>query len=163
MGFYWKDGKDQVRAVPPFVPGTTARLTSCKLFVRRGNLPEQTDDPWTAFEMDVREPAPILAAFDFSRFLVSSITFMVHLCEVSVYLDDKRFAHVTKDVGIPQQLTLPPGLTSTGPKEFMHIKGLKSTRKEYIYKLHFSVLSVATFYSPADYRRNHELGLSNRN
>jgi len=162
MGFYWKDGKDQVRVVLPLVPGGTTRLRSRKLFARRGNLPEQTDDPWTAFEMDLREPAPILAAFDFSRFLVSSITFMAHLREVSVYFDDKRLAHLTKDAGIPKQLTFPPGLTPTSPMEFMHVKGLKSTREGYIHDLLFSVLSIATFHSPADYRRNHELGSSHR-
>ncbi|KAF9650775.1 hypothetical protein BDM02DRAFT_3140374 [Thelephora ganbajun] len=108
MGFYWKDGKDQ-------------------LFVRRGNLPNQTNDPWTTFEMDLREPAPIPAAFDFIRFLIFSITFMVHLREVSVYFDDKRLARLTKDVGIPKRLTIPRGLRPTSPRGLMNIEGLEST------------------------------------
>ena len=79
--------------------------------------------------MDLREPAPIPAAFDFTRFLASSITFMVHLREVSVYFDDMQLVHLTKDVGIPKQLAIPPGLNSTSPMGFMNIKGLKSTSK----------------------------------
>jgi len=108
------------------------RLTYRKLFVRRGDLPDQIDDPWTTFEMDLREPAPIPTAFDFTRFLASSITFMANLREVSVYFDDKRLAHLTKYPGTPKELTLPPGLTPTSPMEYMHINGLKSTRKGFI-------------------------------
>ena len=79
--------------------------------------------------MDLREPAPIPAAFDFTRFLASSITFMVHLREVRVYFDDKRLVRLTKDSGIPKQLAIPPGLNSTSPMGFMNIQGLKSARK----------------------------------
>ena len=126
MGFYWKGGKDQVRIIGDSCLGMT-RLMYCKLFARRGDLPNQTSDPWTTFEMDLREPAPIPAAFDFTRFLVSSITFMAHLRDVSVYFDGKRLAHFTKDAGIPKQLALPPGLTPISPMGFMCINGLKST------------------------------------
>ena len=104
-------------------------LTSHKLFVRRGNIPDQPHDPWTTFEMDLREPTPIPNAFDFTRFLVSSITFMTHLREVSVYFDDKRLVHLKKDVGAHKQLTIPPGLTPTSAMGFMNIKGLKSARE----------------------------------
>ena len=131
MGFYWKGGKDQVRIVGNSCLGTV-ELTHDKLFARRGSLPNQTDDPWTTFEMDLREPTPIPTAFVFTQFLASSITFMAHLREVSVYLDDKRLAHLTKDTGIPKQLTLPPGLTPTSPMEFMCINGFKSTRGWFI-------------------------------
>ena len=79
--------------------------------------------------MELREPAPIPAAFDFTRFLVSSITFMAHLCEVSVYFDDKRLVHLTKDSGNPKQLAIPRNLRSASMMGFMNVKGLKSTRK----------------------------------
>ncbi|KAJ6495551.1 hypothetical protein C8R47DRAFT_1213045 [Mycena vitilis] len=75
MGFYWKDNKDQ-------------------LFARRGPLPptapQTSTDNWTSFEMPLRQPVPMPVAFDFTRFLASSITFMANLSEVSVYFDDKR-------------------------------------------------------------------------
>jgi hypothetical protein len=97
-----------------------------KLFARRGDLPNH--DQWTTFEMDLRDPAPIPSAFDFTRFLVSSITFMAHLREVSVYFDDKRLARLTKDVGTPKPLTIPRHLKTTSAMGFMNVEGLKSTR-----------------------------------
>lgn len=97
-----------------------------KLFARRGNLPNRTDDPWTTFEMELREPTPIPAPFDFTKFLVSSITFMVHLREVSVYFDDRRLVHLTKDAGTPKQLTIPRNLRCTSTQGLMTVKGLKS-------------------------------------
>ena len=126
MGFYWKDKKDQVRLVLPVVSGRND-LTSNKLFARRGNLPNKSND--TVIEMDLREPAPIPAVFDFTRFLVSSITFKVHLREVSVYFDDRRLVHLTKDAGIPKQLPMPEGLKPNSPKGIMNLKGWKATRR----------------------------------
>ena len=105
---------------------------SQELFARRGNLPNKTNDPWTTFEMDLREPTPIPAAFDFTRFLVSSITFMAHLREVSVYFDDKRLVHLTKDAGNPKPLTIPRNLRPSSTLGFMNVKGLKSTCKWFI-------------------------------
>ena len=84
---------------------------------------------------------------------------MAHLREVSVYFDDKRLAHLTKDAGIPKELALPPGLTPTSPGKSMHITGLKSTCKGFIYNLVRSVLNMVTLHSPADCYRTHELGL----
>jgi len=82
--------------------------------------------------MDLREPAPIPAMLDFTRFLASSITFMAHLREVSVYFDSVRLAHLTKDTGSPKQLTIPRGLRPTSTVGFMNIKGLKATRRWFI-------------------------------
>ena len=147
MGFYWKDKKDQVRVALSFMSGHTI-LMSQELFARRGNLPNKTNDLWTTFEMDLREPAPIPAAFDFTRFLVSSITFMAHLREVSVYFDDKRLVHLTKDAGIPKQLTIPGGLIPTSTMGFMNIKTLKSTRQRFIDHMLYSMLTFVTLYSP---------------
>lgn len=104
-----------------------------KLFARRGNLPDKTNDPWTTFEMDLREPTPIPAAFDFTRFLVSSITFMSHLREVYVYFDDKQLVHLTKDAGTPTQLAIPRSLRPTSTMGFMNVKGLKSARTQFIF------------------------------
>jgi Protein of unknown function (DUF3684) len=112
MGFYWKDKKDQ-------------------LFARRGNLPESTDsDPyrhWTTFEMGLREAAPMPSAFDFIRFLTSSITFMAHLDEVTVWLDGQRLAKLTKDKGIPKDLPVPNGLRHTSDANMMTMKRVKTT------------------------------------
>ncbi|TFY51778.1 hypothetical protein EVJ58_g10387 [Rhodofomes roseus] len=110
MHFYWKDGKDQ-------------------LFVRRGKLPnaEDVDDPWTTFEMTLREPAPIPKAFDLTRFLASSITFMKQLSDVSVYLDDTRISRLTKQPGIMKSVGVPKGLKNTGPKGIMQVRDIHTT------------------------------------
>lgn len=84
---------------------------------------------WTTFEMPLREPAPIPLAFDFSRFLASSITFMVHLREFSVYFDGKLLAKLEKDPGAPKGLTIPKGLKSSSPLQTMHVKGIRTTRE----------------------------------
>jgi len=79
--------------------------------------------------MDLREPAPIIAPLDFTRFLVSSITFKAHLREISVYFDDKRLFRVTKAAEAPKQLPIPQGLIPTSPMGFMNVKGLEATRR----------------------------------
>ena len=157
MGFYWKDKKDQVCYYCNSSPCNHETHVH-KLFARRGDLPHQTNDPWTTFEMDLREPTPIPAAFDFTRFLVSSITFMAHLREVTVYFDDKRLVHLTKDAGIPKQLVIPRSLRPTSTMGFMNIKGLKSARKPF--DCHrICLLRTTTLCSPPHYRGRHEMGL----
>ena len=134
-------------------------LTPNKLFARRGDLPIKTNDPWTTFEMELREPAPIPAVFDFTRFLVSSITFKIHLREVSVYLDDNRLVRLTKDAGIPTELPMPQGLRPTSTMGFMNIKGWKATCRWSIGDDVRSVLITVTLRSPPRYRRSHGLRL----
>jgi hypothetical protein len=134
-----------------------------KLFARRGNLPNKTNDPWTTFEMDLREPTPIPAAFDFTRFLVSSITFMGYLREVSVYLDDKRLVHLTKDAGTPTPLAIPRHLKTTSTRGFMNVRGLKSTCTQFPPHQVYFVSTAVTFYSPPDHRGCYEMGLQCRN
>ncbi|PPQ89567.1 hypothetical protein CVT25_012239 [Psilocybe cyanescens] len=112
MGFHWKDKKDQ-------------------LFARRGELPESDEDPAsresTSFTMALREPAPIPIAFDFTRFLASSLTFMGHLREVCVYFDDKRLVKLNKAPGMPQSLGIPKGLKSRSPSGIMTVENVQIT------------------------------------
>lgn len=67
--------------------------------------------------------------FDFTRFLVSSITFKTHLREISVYFDNRRLVRLTKDVGVPKQLPMPQDMTNTSTMGFMSIKDLEATRR----------------------------------
>ena len=113
-------------------------LIAHELSVRRGDLPSGVNDLWTTFGMELREPASIPPALDFTRFLVSSITFMAHLREVSVYFDDKRLVHLTKDAGAPDQISIPQGLKPTSVMGFMNVKGLKSTCKWLAHHLPYS-------------------------
>ncbi|KIY52910.1 hypothetical protein FISHEDRAFT_63575 [Fistulina hepatica ATCC 64428] len=103
MGFHWD--KDQ-------------------LLVRRGYLKDNQDE-WTSFEMPLREPAPIPTAFDFARFLTSSITFMRNLCEVSVYLDRWCLVKLQKTPGPSKQLSVPQFMERWGPSKIMKIAGMR--------------------------------------
>jgi hypothetical protein len=78
--------------------------------------------------MGLREDAPIPVAFDFTRFLASSITFMTHLSEVSLYLDDRRLAKLTKSSNIPKELGVPKGLQNSSRSGIVTVKGIKCTR-----------------------------------
>ncbi|KIK67000.1 hypothetical protein GYMLUDRAFT_843929 [Collybiopsis luxurians FD-317 M1] len=106
MGFHWK--KDQ-------------------LLARRGKLPD-TDEPskWSTFDMTLREDIPIPVAFDFTRFLASSITFMNYLSVVSVYFDDKRLVKLNKSAGIPKELGLPKSLNFLNKSKMINLNKLKS-------------------------------------
>ncbi|KAF7975917.1 hypothetical protein HWV62_8178 [Athelia sp. TMB] len=106
------------------------RADSGQLFARRGTLPQAegaAPDPWTSFQMDLREPGPIPSPFDFTRFVASSITFMAHLAEVSIFFDDRRLARLTKAPGIPRALGIPKNLRRSSAKNLMTATGIKST------------------------------------
>lgn len=79
--------------------------------------------------MTLREPGPIPPAFDFTRFLVSSITFMTHLSEVSVYFDDKRLVRLSKDGGVSKEVPMLKGLKATSPEGMMNVKSIQTMRK----------------------------------
>src|ERR1700731_2689190 len=91
-------------------------------------LPSPTQSAFeTSFEMPLRDPAPIPPASEFIRFLASSLTFMVHLSEVSVYFDKHCLTKLTKASGIPKPLSIPTGLTATSPQSIMTVEAIKST------------------------------------
>ena len=131
MNFYWKDRKDQVGRLRNLHSNLMLTKLS-QLFARRGNVPLSVDgvvDPWTTFQMTLREHGPIPPAFDFTRFLVSSITFMTHLSEVSVYFDDKRLVRLSKDGGLPKEVPILRGLKATTPEGMMNVKSIQTMRK----------------------------------
>lgn len=103
-------------------------LSPLQLLARRGKLLDTAEpSKWTSFEMSLREDTPIPAAFDFTRFLASSITFMNHLSTISVYFDDKRLTRLTKSTGIPKELGLPKTLNVLNKSKMMTLDKLKST------------------------------------
>ena len=83
--------------------------------------------------MALREPAPIPVAFDFTRFLASSITFMRQLREISVYFDDKCLVKLTKSTGVPHDLGIPKGLDNRTPLKNMTIENIQSIRMHIFY------------------------------
>jgi hypothetical protein len=111
--------------------------------------------------MALREAAPIPGAFDFTRFVASSITFMTHLSEVSIYFDDKRLAKLTKAPGVPRTLEIPKGLKRSSASNIMNATGIKSTRISSV--PHFSCLLTHHISTSATYQsRGCEMGLCSR-
>ncbi|KAG8958917.1 hypothetical protein FRC03_008701 [Tulasnella sp. 419] len=113
MGFYWKNKGDQ-------------------LFTRRGELaspPELSPSgkPWTSFEMPLRQPSPLPGLLiDLARFLATSVTFMVNLRDVSVFVDGLRLIQIQKDIGPINPLSLPNDLNPTSTLNTMVVKTLNS-------------------------------------
>ncbi|PVF92100.1 hypothetical protein CPB86DRAFT_830215 [Serendipita vermifera] len=96
MGFYWKDGKDQ-------------------LFARRGTL-ETPVYPWTTFQIPLQkaslledEPSELL------RFFTSSLPFMRTLSRVELFLNDSLLGQVQKNAEHPIDVSVPPSLVSSRP------------------------------------------------
>lgn len=108
-----------------------------KLFARRGKLDEDSRSVWTSFEMVLREPTSIPPAFDLARFLASSITFMIHLEEISVYFNDWCLIRLKKAVGLPQVHQLPRGLSRRSPNNYMSVSELKVTCRSIAYIVHY--------------------------
>jgi hypothetical protein len=79
--------------------------------------------------MTLREPGPIPGALDFARFLASSITFMTHLSEVSVYFDDKRLVRLSKNRGMSKEMPMPNSLKGTSPEGMMSVKAIETMRE----------------------------------
>ena len=77
--------------------------------------------------MPLREPSPIPIAFDFVRFLASSITFMAHLQDVSVFINGRRLARLIKEPGVPTPTMIPRGLKTTSPQGIMRVVGVRTT------------------------------------
>lgn len=118
-------------------------------------------NPWTSFEMALREAAPIPGAFDFTRFVASSITFMTHLSEVSIYFDDKRLAKLTKTTGVPRTLEIPKGLKRSSASNIMNATGIKSTRMSSVPR--FAYFFTHYIFASTTYQgRRHAMGLCSR-
>jgi hypothetical protein len=127
MKFYWKDKKDQVSHF--YTPCLNVMLTKLsQLYARRGSVGDAADG-WTTFQMTLREPGPMPPAFDFTRYLVSSIAFMTHLFEVSVYFDDKRLVKLSKDCGVSKEVPVLKGLKGTSPQGMMNVKSIETMRE----------------------------------
>jgi hypothetical protein len=127
INFYWKDKKDQVSHF--YTPYLNVMLTKLsQLYARRGAVGDAVD-AWTTFQMTLREPGPMPPAFEFSRFLVSSIAFMTHLSEVSVYFDDIRLVKLSKNRGVSEEVPMLKELKGTSPEGMMNVESIDTTRE----------------------------------
>lgn len=102
-----------------------------KLYVRRGKLPDISpqDAMWTTFEMDLREPSPMLTKpLDLAKFVATSITFMTHIRQISVFVDQHRLFSVTKASGLSESLRWPGKLKNESPLRYMRMASVSSQR-----------------------------------
>jgi hypothetical protein len=81
--------------------------------------------------MALRDPSPMPSAIDLTRFLASSITFMRHLSEVTVYFDDKRLVKLNNVSGLPQEISIPKGYSNRSPEKMMTVTSIESRRAHF--------------------------------
>ena len=78
------------------------------------------------FAMTLREASPIPLAFDLMRFLASSITFVVHLNDVSIFFDEYRIGHLTKFAGVTKAVNIHKALKKSSDLNVMCIQTIQS-------------------------------------
>ena len=115
MGFYWKDGKDQLLARSGDLPPSS---TSPE--------PSSTGNPWTTFTMDLREPAVLEGPLDLARFFVTSLTFMRSMKKIDMLVDDVRVFRASKVVKDKTRITK-RGLKTTSTNGMMSVTGVDAT------------------------------------
>ena len=117
MGFYWKDGKDQLMARSGDLPPTASSSTST------GTL---TGNPWTTFTMTLREPTTLEAPLDLARFLITSLTFMRTIKKIDMLVDDVVVLEVEKSVSGKRRVTR-KGLRTTSAAGMMSVTSVDAT------------------------------------
>ena len=115
MGFYWKDGKDQLLARSGDLPPNGAT-----------SEPSTTGNPWTTFTMDLREPSVLEGPLDLARFFVTSLTFMRTMKKIDMLVDDVRVFRVSKQIK-DRTKVVKKGLKTTSTNGMMSVTGVDAT------------------------------------
>ena len=114
MGFYWKDGKDQLLARSGTLPpGPTSE-------------PSTTGNPWTSFTMDLREPSFLEGPLDLARFFVTSLTFMRTMKKIDMLVDDVRVLRISKEVKDKTRVRK-RGMQTSSTNGMMSVTGVDAT------------------------------------
>ncbi|KAK8864438.1 hypothetical protein IAR55_001687 [Kwoniella newhampshirensis] len=117
MGFYWKDGKDQLLArsgeLPPSASSSTAE-------------PTLTGNAWTSFTMSLREPSLLEGPLDLARFFITSITFMRIVKKIDMLVDGVKVLEVEKSVKGKNRVSK-RGMKTSSANGMMTIMGVDAT------------------------------------
>jgi hypothetical protein len=117
MGFYWKDGKDQLLArsgdLPPSASSSSTQTSS-------------TGNPWTNFTMTLREPTILEGPLDLARFFITSLTFMRTMKKVDMLVDDVKVLEVSKRVKGKGKVAK-KGLRTSSGAGMMTVSGVDAT------------------------------------
>lgn len=117
MGFYWKDGKDQLLARSGDLPPSDTATQ---------DEPSSTGHPWTSFTMALREPALLEGPLDLARFLITSLTFMRTVKKIDMLVDDIKVLEVGKRIKSRQKVAK-KGLRNSSPNSMMAVQGVEET------------------------------------
>jgi hypothetical protein len=117
MGFYWKDGKDQLLARSGTLPATDPDPE-----LERSS----TGNPWTSFTMDLREPSILEGPLDLARFFVTSLTFMRTMKKIDMLVDDVRVLRISKEVDKKTRVSK-KGMKTSSTNGMMSITGVDAT------------------------------------
>lgn len=119
MGFYWKDGKDQLLArsgdLPPEPSASLAEADRTS-----------TGHPWTSFSMNLREPTVLEAPLDLARFFITSLTFMRTLKKIDMVVDGVKVLEVQRSLKGKERVTK-KGLKTTSSNGMMTVMGVDRT------------------------------------
>ena len=117
MGFYWKEGKDQLLARSGDLPPSASSST---------HEPSSTGHPWTSFTMTLREPTFLEGPLDLARFLITSLTFMRTVKKIDMLVDDIKVLEISKDVKGKEKVGK-KGLKPTSSAGMMTVTGVDAT------------------------------------
>jgi hypothetical protein len=83
-------------------------------------------DNETVIEMQLKQESPLPQIFELTRFLVTSMTFLVNIKRVTVRLDGAVLSHVTKSRKIlNQSIPVPEHMVKTSWDRTMSIKSVQ--------------------------------------
>nr|XP_031863300.1 uncharacterized protein CI109_001175 [Kwoniella shandongensis]KAA5530372.1 hypothetical protein CI109_001175 [Kwoniella shandongensis] len=117
MGFYWKDGKDQLLARSGDLPPSASSSTS---------EPSLTGNAWTSFTMALREPSLLEGPLDLARFFITSITFMRTVRKIDMLVDGVKVLEVEKSVKGKSRVTK-RGMKTSSTNGMMTVMGVDAT------------------------------------
>ncbi|OJA08565.1 hypothetical protein AZE42_03358 [Rhizopogon vesiculosus] len=108
VSLYYKDGGD-------------------KLYVKSEKC---TSDNWTVIEMELKQESVIPRIFELTRFLVTSMTFLVNVERVTIFLDNIELSRVIKSRKLDQSITIPKHMVTTSRDGTMSIDSVKLISQE---------------------------------
>ncbi|WRT66409.1 uncharacterized protein IL334_003365 [Kwoniella shivajii] len=117
MGFYWKDGKDQLLARSGDLPPSASSSNSD---------PSLTGNSWTSFTMGLREPSLLEGPLDLAQFFITSITFMRAVRKIDMLVDGIKVLEVEKSVNGKNKV-YKKGLKTTSANGMMTVMGVDAT------------------------------------
>ncbi|KAF8131205.1 hypothetical protein EV363DRAFT_1584042 [Boletus edulis] len=96
-----------------------------QLNYRFGDLPQAVArDLWTTFKMPLREATPMPPLSELMQFLASSITFMAHLEELTIFFDHHCLGQIKKSLRQSLAIPIPVELDRWSLGKIMYVKSI---------------------------------------